>query len=432
MKPYFKLRTYKDSEDLQQIQLYYYHNGKQLLLDTTVKTMALYWDDDKQKITSRAAEIKQKPNELNDTLTEKLNKINSVIQDYKHKNSGLAPDIDHVRNEFYLERTKILEANDVKADLFDWNQKKKTKVKLSGWKIYNTLYNDLLDFHPEPLFYRNLTLRFFNELRSYWLEQDPPIQNSTIIKRFRCFKIFLYDKQNSGENEFIWFVKFKLELSGVKDPEIIIPTPEEVAILQDFPISDSRLDDARDLYCIGCSSGLRFSDVVGLKPRNIVNEEIKLTTQKTKQSLTIPLNDVSKMFLEKQFSKYRRVKDISNQKLNEALRGTIDPKHPEELPKGGLFRMISEKHPEHPFSREVKYLQQFGNEDPKENWVPKWSILSFHSSRKYFISYLVNVAKIDIGNVMAWSGHTNIQTVRAYLEKGQKQKDVMQGAFKRK
>ncbi|MDD5695097.1 MAG: tyrosine-type recombinase/integrase [Bacteroidales bacterium] len=183
---------------------------------------------------------------------------------------------------------------------------------------------------------------------------------------------------------------------------------------------------------MGCSTGLRYSDVVRLTPQNVVGDSLIADITKTEGAqLRIPLNEISSHFLNKQFSKYGRVKEISNQKLNAVLTGLTNPEKPDELPEGGLFRFISEEHSAHPFSDMVIKLERYGNRTVSKK-IPKWLALSFHSSRKYFISYLVNVARVDIGNVMAWSGHTNLQTVNSYIERGQRQKEVMQEAFKRK
>ena len=203
MKPYFKLRPYKDSDGLQQIQLYYFNKGKQLILNSTVKTKQEYWDDSNQRITSRASEIKQKPAELNQTLTEKMIKLEKIVVDFQ-RIYNYAPTIEWVKEEFLKEGKKIVEAKEVKQEFKDWIKSKSTKVKFI--KLYTTVLNDLTEFHPTGLYYRNLNLKFFDQFQDYLLNQN--LQNSTVIKRLKTFRVFLNDKWKRGENEFDWFKKF--------------------------------------------------------------------------------------------------------------------------------------------------------------------------------------------------------------------------------
>jgi len=57
------------------------------------------------------------------------------------------------------------------------------------------------------------------------------------------------------------------------------------------------------------------------------------------------------------------------------------------------------------------------------------NILSFHSGRRYFISTTVNSKKINLGNVMAWSGHKSINVVNRYIKKGMEQQEEMKELF---
>jgi len=60
----------------------------------------------------------------------------------------------------------------------------------------------------------------------------------------------------------------------------------------------------------------------------------------------------------------------------------------------------------------------------------RWQALSFHSSRKFFISSCINSGLVGLGNVMAWSGHSNIGTVNTYIKKGYNEKEQMQQLYK--
>jgi integrase len=261
----------------------------------------------------------------------------------------------------------------------------------------------------------DLDYKFFNGFKTYYLQKDPPIQNSTILKRMRSFKVFLNHKYELGILENPYYQKYKIDLSVNYKREVIIPTTREVEILTTCTLNDRRIDDARDLYLIGCSTGLRYSDVVKLTKDRIKDGYILTDILKTGQTLTIPLNTISEKFISKQFKKYDdKVWDISNQKLNVALRD--------------LFEYLSDNHPEKPFSSKEIVFVQYGPK-AKATYPIKSSVLAFHSSRRFFISYCVNSGLIGLGNVMKWSGHTEIKTVNSYIKKGFNEQDQMRRLF---
>ena len=96
MDPYFRLREdYTDKDGCQQIQLYYYNNGKNLRLDTGIKIKSIYWSEEDQKVVARSAEAGLKPTDLNKKLLKKKNKVNAIIEEYQNR-YNVSPPIAHV------------------------------------------------------------------------------------------------------------------------------------------------------------------------------------------------------------------------------------------------------------------------------------------------------------------------------------------------
>ena len=81
---------------------------------------------------------------------------------------------------------------------------------------------------------------------------------------------------------------------------------------------DLPLDKVRDLFLIGCYTGLRFSDLTALRPENIENGMITITQIKTSQPVAIPVHEI----VERIMTKYGGTlpKALSNQKMNDALK----------------------------------------------------------------------------------------------------------------
>ena len=77
-----------------------------------------------------------------------------------------------------------------------------------------------------------------------------------------------------------------------------------------------------DIFCLACFTGLRFSDLNKIKTENIADGILTLRTEKTKDILTIPLNDYSIEIIDRHTSndKIHLPHVITNQKMNEYLK----------------------------------------------------------------------------------------------------------------
>lgn len=58
-------------------------------------------------------------------------------------------------------------------------------------------------------------------------------------------------------------------------------TDEELAAIMAFPTHRAAIDRARDIFLFSCFTGLRFSDVIGLRWSNIDGDMLDCTAQKT-------------------------------------------------------------------------------------------------------------------------------------------------------
>ena len=112
-----------------------------------------------------------------------------------------------------------------------------------------------------------------------------------------------------------------------EDTDQIYLNTSELEKIYDLGLSDNpRLDRVRDLFIIGCWSGLRFSDLSHLTQDNIVliddKEFLKVKTQKTGEIVIIPLHWTVREILNKYNGNIPRV--ISNQKMNDYLKELAD------------------------------------------------------------------------------------------------------------
>lgn len=159
---------------------------------------------------------------------------------------------------------------------------------------------------------------FFEQLRDYSYLTKKMKQNY-FAKVIKVLKSFLNWATEKGYNTMRDFEKFK---ASEHDIDIIYLTFEELMKLYEKDFDTDRLSQVRDFYCMGCFTGLRFSDLSKLHLANISEGHIILSIQKTKtQNHAIKLNKYAKAILDKyKGTIYEPLPVISPQKFNEYIK----------------------------------------------------------------------------------------------------------------
>ncbi len=180
----------------------------------------------------------------------------------------------------------------------------------------------------------------------------------------------------------------------VEEVDNIYLTSDELQTLAHLDLSrDLRLDRVRDVFLIGCYTGLRFSDFSELRPANITHGGQILTrkTQKTGSRVSIPLNHNVLAILKK----YDGVppRSMTNQRMNRYVKELCQHAGFTEQvetgrTKGGL--------------REIRTLE-------------KWEMVTTHTARRSFATnaFLAGVAPESI---MKITGHKSATVFMKYIK----------------
>jgi integrase len=182
------------------------------------------------------------------------------------------------------------------------------------------------------------------------------------VKNIKIVKGFLNYATDRGYNRNLEFRKFKLT---EKDGDVIFLTFDELMKVFKVELKEQRLQRVRDIFCLSCFTGLRYSDVTRIKPENIVNGSIIIRSQKTRDTLTIPLNSFAKEIL----GKYEDTADtclpkMSIQKLNDYLKEV------------GKFANLNS-----PLT-----VTRYRGAEKIETTKPKYEFLTSHIARKTFVT----------------------------------------------
>ena len=158
-------------------------------------------------------------------------------------------------------------------------------------------------------------------------------------------------------------------------------------------LSDNkRLETVRDLFLIGCYTGLRYSNYSTLKPEQIKDGYIRIIQAKTGDPVVVPIHSI----VEKIISKYngKLPSSLTNQKTNECLKDLGKKVH-------SLNEMVS-----------ITFTK--GGQKVIENCM-KWELLTSHTARRSFATnqYLAGVPTLTI---MSVTGHQTEKSFMRYIK----------------
>jgi len=189
--------------------------------------------------------------------------------------------------------------------------------KASAVKYTNmrNMLKDFFAFRGETADFSDLDKQLYSELVNYMIEEKDYSIN-TYGRAIKFIKTVLHSATEQGYNT---KMDYKLVFKGTSEPsDSTYLTEEELEKLYKLDLSENfRLERVRDLFLIGCWTGLRFSDFTTIKKGDVNGDRIRLKTQKTKQTVIIPIHPTVRAILEKY--NYELPPPISNQKFNKYI-----------------------------------------------------------------------------------------------------------------
>lgn len=378
------------------IYLFFNFDNSRLKYSTGVKIHPKKWSFENQ----RARKSKEGYSEINDYLFQLATTAQSAYTNLR--SSGETPTPEKIKDQLNqtYRKGKSLESKPKSffAIYDDFVEAQKaTKGRLTI-KKYLTLKAHLKNFEKhqkQKISFDKLDLHFYERLRAYFTN-ELNFLNNTLDKYMTTLKTFLNWATERGYNEKVDYLKFK---SQKEEADIIYLTRAELNALYELDLSqNSRLEKVRDVFCLGCFTGLRFSDIAQLKKEHIQGNKIHLNTIKTKERLTIPLVEQSKEILERYDY---NLPHISNQKMNDYLK---------EL---GAKAEINDH---------ILKTQYRGGEKVQTRKA-KYELLTTHCARRTFVTLSLEMG-MRPETVMAITGHKSYKTFKKYIKITDKVKET--------
>ncbi|MCX6234986.1 MAG: phage integrase SAM-like domain-containing protein [Bacteroidetes bacterium] len=399
INPYFRLKNPK-FEKPTLIFLVANSNYQKLIYSTGESILTEYWDQKNQRVKQVKDDMakNQSHKEINKTLTRYLSKTDEILTDFKKL--GISPTFEEVRKELDKEfkkniQTKIDFVSFIETLIKESENGERLTIKgkrISPYTIkgYYTTQNHLKEYHTttkNPIDFRFIDQKFYVQFVKYF--QSNKKSTNTIGKNIKNIKVFMHEALIRGLTDNRQFQEKEFRKPSEDTDQIYLNFDELDKIHKLDLQSKPRLDRVRDIFLIGCYTGLRFSDLAQLRPINIIKDgtQLKVQTQKTDEIVVIPLHPIVKEILTKYIGIPPRV--ISNQKFNVYLKeigelAGINDQVEVSITKGGMT---------------VKTTPR------------KYELITVHTSRRSFATngFLMNIPTLAI---MKITGH---RTEKAFL-----------------
>jgi integrase len=348
------------------------------------------WDIDKERVKNTSKNLNRNNINifLNDMSCQVDNFINSNNSNISLKEvSNFINDIMHPKQEIkqtfanylleYIQECEIRKSERTGEALTWMSRQKYIQLK-------NIIDEYCQDREIKELLFEDLNTNFYNDFINY-LESKNMAKN-TIGKYIRSLKTVIINAEKKGIEVNKDYNDFRVLKEDIFN---IYLTDEELKKIEDVVLPQP-LSYTRDLFLIGCYTGLRYSDFSRLTTDNIENGNIRIKQQKTGADVIIPLlSDYVKRLIEEKTNYKVPASQVMNRRLKDICkRAGINGIIKKTRTEGG-------KRIEHTFE--------------------KWEMVTNHTARRSFATnlYKKNVPSISL---MKLTGHTTETAFLKYIK----------------
>ena len=373
-----------------------------------LKTMSGHWDK-KNGVVKNIADATYK-----DEVNSKLRKLKDHILD-RYVNLMTAPDKEWLQetiDHFYKPKeNKTITLFSFIQDFID-KAPTRTTPKTGNSVCYKQIREyERTFFHLKgyaavrdcKLDFQDITLDFYHDFIEY-LQSEKTVTNksgevikeaglakNTIGKKVQTLKIFLNAASDLGINDNRQYKSHRFTAIS-EETESIYLNETELQTIYDLDLTDDpKLDKVRDLFIVGCWTGLRYSDWDKVTPANIKDGFLELKQAKTGGAVVIPLHPTVEAVIKKYKGQLPEV--ISNQKFNEYLKhvarkAELTEKVHKAITKGGIRISIAHE---------------------------KCELVTTHTGRRSFATNLYK-AGLPTLSIMQITGHKTEQAFLKYIK----------------
>lgn len=256
------------------------------------------------------------------------------------------------------------------------------------------LFNHLRAFEKErrqTIDFDSIDMNFYYSFIDY-MTTIRKVNVNTVGKLITNIKVMMHEAVEFGytANMVFTYRKFRSTCAAT---ESVYLTPSEIIELAKLDLSNiNKLERVRDLFLIGCSTGLRFSDLSQLSASAIDDNILTLTQVKTGDPIHIPLKNQVKLIMQKYNGAFPTT--ISNQKFNKYLKEACS-----------MCNLLN---------KEVS-ITIFKEGKKISLTKPKYQFVSSHTARRSFATNEYLARDLQAAEIRAITGHKSDRSFYRYI-----------------
>ncbi len=379
----FRLDNKVYEDDLQYIMLDATFDNKRLRLSTGEKIQARNWDQNRKRVKKTmkgSAEINLRIDELED-------RVRRIYREMRLRHQ--TPTTQLIREELQRNQTQ----NGSFFDYFEeFIQSAKSKRRPNTIENYRTTVNYLKKFQEttkHTLSLETMDSTFYDKFVAYAFGLGLGAKTNTVGNKIKTITAFLNWCVGRGIEVNPEFKKFK-RLS--EDSVQVALTMEELELIHEAEITtDDRLSGIRDIFLLLCYTGLRYSDVVKLRPVNLKDDMLIVNTVKTSDNLKLPLMPQAREILKR--CPANGFAAPVNKQANKLIRQLCELAGIDEP-----TLMVEHRGPTR-----------------IERVVPKYDLITTHTGRRTFVTLsLEKGVRPEV--LMRITGHKDMRTMKKYIK----------------
>ena len=392
-------------------------------VSTKQKVFTKAWNNEKQRCTitddfqDRVNRASRKTNKFLDELDTKFNR--NIEINHPHTKSGLysTPEflkftINNIIENIYKVEEKVEEKKKITPLVFfdnyingipqKINPSTGTFISIRTQAHHRTVLKRFIQFFKNEGFRDEFSVfdKWFAIKFEKWAYNIKNYKSNTIPASFSVLKVWL---NAAFEEGLISDTSYKSFKSKASDVENIYLTNDEIKRIYELDIKNlkqkgeidqkSKIEITRDLFIIGCFTGLRFSDLNHLNKAHfdIEKQTITILTEKTKEFVSIPMHS----FIKELYIKYNGVFPCFIDKSH-----VID--HLKEL---GRHAKIEDEI--------ILKVNRGGHIN--SNKCPKYEQIKVHTARRSFATNLY-LKGASTYSIMKLTGHTTEANFMKYIK----------------
>ena len=246
----------------------------------------------------------------------------------------------------------------------------------------------ILKEYDKKLNWDGLNFAFYEEWLN-WLTLVKKYSPSNIVRHFMRLKGLLNIAVDEGLPVNVAYKKWNIGTEKASELSIAL-TVEELAELETVELNEHH-DRIRDLFLVGCYTGMRFSDYNTIDPNAVQDGYLTAIQIKTKGKVVIPVS----VKLAQIFAKYNgNLPTLSNQKFNKQIK------------KAAANCKLLEKVELLAYTKGAKHI---------EETKPRHELVSSHTARRTFAT-LAYERGTPVQYIMAITGHKTEKSFMAYIK----------------